>query len=156
MCAVRTRHTLSFVLLLGAYPTKMPKDFARTERIAAQMQRELAQLIRFELKDPRIGLVTLTEVSVTPDLAHAKVFFTCLEEGEALEVVLAGLRRSSGFLRREVGRRIRMHALPELHFHYDASVREGARLSRLIDETLAEEARLRPAQPSEPDEPSAS
>jgi ribosome-binding factor A len=128
----------------------MPKDFSRTERIAAQMQRELAQLIRFELKDPRIGLVTVTEVRVTPDLAHAKVYFSCMAQPEELQTVLAGLRRSSGFLRREIGRRIRMHALPELHFEYDKSIAEGARLSRLIDEAIADDHRIQTDHPSRP------
>jgi ribosome-binding factor A len=114
----------------------MPKDYARTSRIAEQIRRDLADLIRTELKDPRVNLVTLTDVEVTADYAHAKVFFTTLVGAERLPEIEAGLQRASGFLRRELGRRIRIHHLPELHFVYDPSVERGTRLSRLIDEAV--------------------
>src|SRR5690242_3362761 len=104
------------------------RGFARSERVAEQIRRELAELIRLELKDPRVSLVTLTDVEVTPDYAHAKVFFTSLAGAEHLDEIAAGLKRASGFLRRELGRRIRIHTLPELHFVYDASVERGTRL----------------------------
>ena len=111
----------------------MPKDYARTSRIAEQIRRDLAELIRLELKDPRVNLVTLTDVEVTADYAHAKVFFTTLAGPEHVEEITAGLKRASGFLRRELGRRIKIHHLPELHFVYDPSVERGTRLSQLID-----------------------
>ena len=115
----------------------MPKEFSRSSRVAEQVQRELAELIRLELKDPRVGLVTLTGVELTPDYAHAKVFYTTLADMSARQDIDAGLRRASGFLRRELGRRIRIHTLPELHFVFDESVERGDRLSRLIDEAVA-------------------
>ncbi|GIK24520.1 MAG: 30S ribosome-binding factor RbfA [Rhodocyclales bacterium] len=115
----------------------MPKEFSRSSRVAEQVQRELAELIRLELKDPRIGLVTITGVELTPDYAHAKVFYTTLADPSARQGIDAGLRRASGFLRRELGRRIRIHTLPELHFVFDESVERGDRLSRLIDEAVA-------------------
>ena len=114
----------------------MPKEFSRSSRIAEQIQRELAGLISLELKDPRVGLVTLTGVELTPDYAHAKIFFTTLADAAVLPEIEEGLRRAGGFLRRELGRRIRIHTLPELHFVYDASVERGDRLSRLIDEAI--------------------
>jgi len=114
----------------------MPKEFSRSSRVAEQIRRELAELIALELKDPRVGLITLTDVEITPDYAHAKIFFTTLAEPAALPEIQAGLRRAGGFLRRELGRRIRIHTLPELHFVYDASVERGDRLSRLIDEAV--------------------
>lgn len=114
----------------------MPKDFARTSRIAEQIRRDLAELIRTELKDPRVSLVTLTDVEVTSDYAHAKVFFTALADPAHLEVITAGLKNASGFLRRELGKRIKIHHLPELHFVYDPSVENGTRLSQLIDEAV--------------------
>ncbi|HUW38885.1 MAG TPA: 30S ribosome-binding factor RbfA [Rhodocyclaceae bacterium] len=114
----------------------MPKDFSRTSRIAEQIRRDLAELIRLELKDPRVNLVTLTDVEVTADYAHAKVFFTTLAGPEHLEEIAEGLKRASGFLRRELGRRIKIHHLPELHFVYDPSVERGTRLSQLIDEAV--------------------
>jgi ribosome-binding factor A len=115
----------------------MPKEFSRSSRIAEQIQRELAELIRLELKDPRVGLITLTGVDLTPDYAHAKVFYTTLADADARQDVETGLRAASGFLRRELGRRIRIHTLPELHFVFDESVERGDRLSRLIDEAIA-------------------
>ncbi|MBK6630791.1 MAG: 30S ribosome-binding factor RbfA [Betaproteobacteria bacterium] len=114
----------------------MPKEFSRSSRVAEQIQRELAELIQLELKDPRVGLITLTGVDLTADYAHAKVFYTTLADAAARKEIEAGLRRASGFLRRELGRRIRIHTLPELHFVHDASVERGDRLSRLIDEAV--------------------
>jgi ribosome-binding factor A len=115
----------------------MPKDFSRGLRVGDQIQRELAELIRLELKDPRVGMVTLTAVEVSPDYSHAKVYFTTLAEGQARREVETGLRAAAGFLRRELGHRIRIHTIPDLHFVYDASVERGARVSHLIDEAVA-------------------
>lgn len=122
----------------------MGKDYARTARVGEQIQRELAELLRLEVKDPRVGFVTLTGVEVSADYAHAKVFFTTLAQDAKLAEIEAGLRRAAGFLRRELGRRIRIHTIPELHFVYDASVERGTRLSRLIDEAVDSDRRLNP------------
>ncbi|HAY11380.1 MULTISPECIES: 30S ribosome-binding factor RbfA [unclassified Thauera] len=117
----------------------MPKEYSRSQRVVEQIRRELAELIRLEVKDPRVGFITLTDVEITPDYAHAKVFFTSMTgEGDVPEIQ-QGLRRASGFLRRELGRRIRIHTIPELHFHYDRSVEEGSRLSQLIDAVVKED-----------------
>jgi ribosome-binding factor A len=110
---------------------------ARLRRIAEQIQRELSDIIRTELKDPRVGMITLTGVEVTVDLAHAKVFFTLLGEADALALAEHGLARAGGFLRSELARRISTHKVPELHFVYDASVERGIRLTHLIDEALS-------------------
>ena len=117
----------------------MAKDFSRAQRVSEQIRRELAELLRMEVKDPRVGFITLTDVEVTADYAHAKVFFTSMNGSEGLDEVLLGLRRASGFLRRELGKRVRIHTLPELHFHYDASVERGAALSALIDKAVKED-----------------
>ena len=116
----------------------MPKDYSRSSRVEEQIRRELAELIRLEVKDPRVGFITLTGVEITADYAHAKVFFTSMHGQAELEEILIGLKRASGFLRRELGRRVRIHTTPELHFVYDPSVEEGARLSALIDKVIAE------------------
>ncbi|MCK6412452.1 MAG: 30S ribosome-binding factor RbfA [Azonexus sp.] len=113
-----------------------PRGFQRSERVAEQVRRDLADLIRTELKDPRVGMISLTEVELTPDYAHAKIFFTTLK-AEHLEEIQRGLKRASGFLRRELGRRIHIHTLPELHFIYDNSLERGASLSQLIDQANA-------------------
>ena len=114
----------------------MAKEFSRSSRVSEQIHRELSELIRLELKDPRVALVTLTDVEVTADYAHAKVFYTSLAGEDKREEVERGLRHAASFLRRELGRRIRIHTLPELHFVYDASVERGTRLSQLIDEAV--------------------
>lgn len=114
----------------------MPRDHSRTLRIAEQIQREIAELIRLELKDPRVGMVTLTDVEVSTDYAHAKVFFTTLGTGDQIAAATAGLNHAAGFLRHELGQRIKLRGIPQLHFIYDESVERGVRLSRLIDEAV--------------------
>lgn len=122
------------------------RGFARSDRVAEQLRRELADLLRFYLKDPRIAsllsLVTVTDVEVTADYAHAKVFYTSLASAESKVVIAEGLQRSAGFLRRELGRRLRIHQIPELHFFYDASVERGTYLSVLIDDAVNSDKKL--------------
>ena len=112
------------------------KAFRRGDRVAEQVRRDLADLIRTDLKDPRVGMISLTAVELTPDYAHAKVYFSTLDSGHLAEIA-QGLRRAAGFLRRELGRRIHIHTLPELHFIHDDSMERGASLSALIDEAKA-------------------
>lgn len=110
----------------------------RSQRVADQIQRDLAEIIAFELKDPRVGMVTLTEVQVTPDYAHAKVFFTTLADNpDTISSTTAGLKAASGFLRNQLGRRLTIHTLPELHFVHDISTSRGIELSKLIDQANA-------------------
>ena len=115
----------------------MPKDYPRTRRIAEQIQRELADLIRVELKDPRVtGLITVTGVEVSPDQSHAKVFFTILGDDSRKDETVEGLTRAAGFLRSQLAQRMKLRTVPELHFKYDASVERGIKLTRLIDEAV--------------------
>ena len=110
----------------------------RGVRVADQIQRDLAEIIAYELKDPRVGMITITEVQVTPDYAHAKVFFTTLAEDEqAIKNTIAGLNKASGFIRGELGRRLTIHTTPELHFVHDQSTARGIELSKLIDQANA-------------------
>ncbi|RPJ48724.1 MAG: 30S ribosome-binding factor RbfA [Betaproteobacteria bacterium] len=118
----------------------MPKDFPRGRRIADQIQRELSDIIRLEIKDPRVDLVTITDVEVTQDNAHAKVFFTVLGEPVQQEAASKALEHAAGFLRSTLAKRIKLRTVPQLHFHYDISVERGMRLSRLIDEAVAGDA----------------
>lgn len=115
----------------------MPKDHTRPRRVAEQIQRELAELLQLELKDPRVGMVTLTDVEVTPDYAHAKVYFTLLNQGHSLDETLAGLNRAAGFLRSQLAHRMRLRIVPQLHFIFDSSVERGVQLSHLIDEAVS-------------------
>lgn len=117
----------------------MPKDHSRSHRIAEQIQRELAELLQLELKDPRVGMVTLTDVEVTSDYAHAKVFFTLLSQGHSLEETLVGLNRAAGFLRSQLAHRMRLRIVPQLHFVFDSSVERGVQLSHLIEDAVAME-----------------
>lgn len=118
----------------------MKKEFSRTERVGDQLQRELAQLINQELKDPRLGMVTVTAVEVTREFEHAKVFVTVMGAAEQdIKRNLSILNKAGGFLRRELGRRIRIRTIPELHFHYDESIERGMQLSALIDQAVAED-----------------
>lgn len=117
----------------------MPKDFPRSRRVADEIQRELAEIIRLELKDPRVGLITITGVEVTNDLEHAKVFVTSLNPKATHQEVLAGLRRAGGFMRSQLAHRMKLRLVPQLTFAYDESVEQGMHLSQLIDQAIAED-----------------
>ena len=110
---------------------------ARLARIADQIQRELAELIREELRDPRVKLVTLTGVELSRDQSHAKIFFTRLGTEEEVQACGEGLTSAAGFLRAGLSHRLSTRTVPELHFAYDDSIERGVRLSRLIDEAVA-------------------
>lgn len=113
----------------------MPKEYSRSTRVAEQLRRELSELVRFEVKDPGARDVTITEVSVSKDITHAKVFFSMLEDdAEHIAAAEAALHRAAGFLRRELGKVLRMRIVPELHFQYDRSLAEGVRMDALIAE----------------------
>lgn len=115
----------------------MPREFSRSKRVAAQVQRELAQLIQFEVKDPRVGLVTVSGVELSRDLAYAKVFVTVLGAEQNVDEVLGALNHASGFMQRELGKRLSIRVTPHLTFLYDASVERGANLSALIDAAIS-------------------
>lgn len=114
----------------------MPREFKRSERVAGQLRRELAQLIQQEVKDPAIGFISLSDVEVTRDLSHAKVFITVFESDKA-ESTLTALKGAAGYLRRRLAQEMRMRSIPELHFHHDASVETGQRMDSLIDAARA-------------------
>lgn len=111
----------------------------RNRKIAEGIQRELSELIRLELRDPRVTMVTLTGVEVSRDNAHAKVFFTSM--GNEAQVVSCqhGLQSAAGFLRSQLAQRLPIRSVPQLHFALDESIERGARLSKLIDDAVAED-----------------
>ena len=115
-----------------------PSPPNRGFRIADQIQRDLAELIR-ELKDPRIGLVTLNSVEVTPDYAHAKVYFSQLLGDEA--ACTTALNEAAGFLRNGLFKRLAIHTVPTLHFHYDRTTERALDLSALIAKANATRAK---------------
>ena len=107
-------------------------------RVADQIQRDLSVIISAELKDPRVGMVTLTEVQVTPDYAHAKVFFTTLRDApDQIQNTLNSLNKAAGFLRMHLGKCLHIHTLPQLHFIHDTSTMNGIAMSKLIDQAIA-------------------
>ncbi len=120
----------------------MAKEYSRTQRVADQIQRDLAQIIQHEMKDPRLGLVTISGVRVTRDLAFADVHLTFLGRDSADEIdqalqVMAG---AAGFLRSELARGLKLRIIPRLRFHYDESLVRGRKLSSLIDQARAKDA----------------
>lgn len=119
----------------------MAREFGRTERVADYLRQELARLLQAEVRDPRLGMVSVNEVEVSRDLAHAKVFVTFMERDSEQEAkdVLEVLNHAAGFLRTQVSKDARMRTVPRLHFVYDASVARGRRLSDLIDRAVAED-----------------
>jgi ribosome-binding factor A len=126
----------------------------RTQRIESEIQRVLAALITREVKDPRVGNVTITAVSVAPDMGSARVFFTPFASLHPAEEVRAGLTRAAGFLRGELGRRLALRHAPRLEFVFDESVEGAARLTHLIDQAVADDrAGADPEGPTSPGEP---
>jgi ribosome-binding factor A len=115
----------------------MPKEFPRTRRVGEQVQRELAAMIRDEIKDPRLGLVSVTAVMVSRDLSHAKVFVSVLGDAEQTAASVRVLKNAAGFLRHRLGKILHIRVIPELRFYLDRSLEEGARMGALINAAIA-------------------
>ncbi len=119
----------------------MGRQTPRTRQVAEQIQRELAGAIRDEIRDPRVGSVTVSEVEVTRDFAHAKVYMTVLGADAATSEEAVGvLNGAAGFLRRVLSQRIRLRTVPALRFYHDVSFDRGARLTALIDSVVEDDA----------------
>jgi|TARA_B100001093_G_scaffold519558_1_gene609116 ribosome-binding factor A len=136
---------------------------SRGQRVADQIQRELATLIQLEVRDPRVGMVSITGIDLSRDLAHAKVFVTVLDtvtnngaianlataeedDLDSLQVRdnVEALNKAAGFLRSQLSKRLALRAVPKLRFFYDASIENGQRLSGLIDDALNADKDQRP------------
>jgi ribosome-binding factor A len=121
----------------------MPR-FRRTDRINELLREEIAILVRDEVRDPRVGLATITAVQTSPELDHARVYIRILgSEGEQ-EAALAGLRSAAPFVRGQLGKRLRMRRVPELHFQYDRMLDEAARIEQLLREALPDDGEREP------------
>lgn len=117
----------------------MPADFSRTDRLNEEVRREVDRVIRDEVHDPRVaGTFSVTHVDVTRDLRYAKVFVSVLEP-ELRAPLIAALKRAAGFVRHELGRRVKLHFTPELLFELDTNIEYGARMASLIDSVIASE-----------------
>lgn len=110
----------------------------RSNRIGEQMKKELSDIIGRKLKDPRVGFVTVTDVAVTGDLQQATVYISVLGDEKQREDTLKGLEKAKGFMRSEVGQRIRLRKTPELFFEFDESIDYGNRIETLISQINAE------------------
>ena len=115
----------------------MPREFSRNQRLGAQIQRTLSELLRFEVKDPSLSDVSLTTVDLTRDLSVAKVYFSLLDPSGDPEPVLQGLNRAAGFLRGNLGKALKVRHVPELRFVHDDSIEHGAEISRLINDATS-------------------
>jgi ribosome-binding factor A len=115
----------------------MPREFPRTRRVGEQMQRELAAILHEELKDPRLGMISVSGVEVSRDLAHARVYISVLGGEEDVSETIKVLNKAAGFMRHQLGQRMRLRAVPQLRFLYDESLAEGARMDALIAAALA-------------------
>jgi len=120
----------------------MKKHSQRAQRVGDQIQKELADLLRNEVKDPRVGQVTVTSVEVSSDLSHATIHFTHLAGREHADEAVQALSRTAGFLRTALSHRISLYSLPQLHFVYDDSIEAGMKLSQLIDDAVAADKKL--------------
>jgi ribosome-binding factor A len=120
----------------------MPKEFSRVDRVADQIQRELAQLVQQGVKDPRLGMVTINAVRVSRDLGYADIYISQLtaeevsEESESIQNALAALRGASGFLRSQLGRAMKLRVVPVLRFHFDTVGSQSRRMDSLIDQAV--------------------
>lgn len=114
----------------------MPKDYSRTRRVGEQIQREMAQLVQQEIKDPRLGIITISAVKLSRDMSHATIYFTILDESQSVADTLKILEGASGFLRHELGKRMQLRIVPHIHFKFDESISYGNELSALINKAI--------------------
>jgi ribosome-binding factor A len=122
----------------------MAKDFSRTQRVSQQLQKELAMILQREVRDSRLGMVTISEVKVSRDLAYAKVYVSFLCVGEQTpESCLNALKEHESHIRMMLGKRIRLRLTPEVRFVYDDTLVEGMRMSNLVNQAVDEDKRKR-------------
>lgn len=118
----------------------MRRDFSRTDRVSQQMQKEIAVIIQREIKDPRVGMATVSSVDVSKDLSFARVYITFYKnDDEQMEQAVEILNEAAGFIRSMVGKRIRARIVPELRFVLDNSLMQGMHISNLVDEVIAKD-----------------
>ncbi|WP_410016509.1 30S ribosome-binding factor RbfA [Sodalis sp. C49] len=130
----------------------MAKEYSRTQRVAQEMQKEIAIILQREIKDPRVGMATVSGVEVSRDLAYAKVFVTFLNDNEPqqIKIGITALQDASGFIRSLLGKAMRLRVVPELTFSYDNSLVEGMRMSNLVSQVVQKDrARRSEAEPDE-------
>ena len=119
----------------------MPREFSRAERVSDAVQQEIAVLIRDEVRDPRVGMVNITDVEISRDLAVGKIFVTFVDDRDQKQIDqgIEALNGASGYLRKLLADSIKLRIVPRLTFYYDESGRRGQHLSALIDLTVSKE-----------------
>lgn len=119
----------------------MSREFKRSDRVAQELKKEVAVILQREVKDPRIGMVTVSDVEVSRDLAYARIFVTFLfdNDQEAINQGMKGLEKASPYIRSLVGKAMRLRIVPELRFIYDESLVEGMRMSNLVSNVIRED-----------------
>jgi ribosome-binding factor A len=118
----------------------MPR-FRRTDRINEQLKQEISLIVRDEVRDPRVGLATITAVVTSPELDHARVYVTSLGDETEREEIIEGLRSAAAFVRKQLGGRLHMRRIPELHFEADRVLAEALRIEELLRQALPPEQR---------------
>jgi ribosome-binding factor A len=129
----------------------VPREYPRARRVEEQLKRLLSDLVRREVKDPRVGLITITSAEVSRDLTHANVYFTPFAGSGDAAAALEALQHAAGFLRHQVRNQMRLRVAPELVFHIDDSVERGARLSELIHDAVESDRRRHVESDPDPD-----
>ncbi|GAB6261541.1 30S ribosome-binding factor RbfA [Photobacterium sp. CCB-ST2H9] len=128
----------------------MAKEFSRTQRVAQQLQKELAVILQREIKDPRLGMATISSVEVSRDMGYAKVYVTFLTVGEQTpEGSLEALREMAPYIRSLLGKQIRLRVTPELNFIFDQSLTEGMRISNLVSQVVRDDEARRGDEPED-------
>lgn len=119
----------------------MAREFKRADRVAQEIQKEIAVILQREVKDPRIGMVTVSDVEVSRDLAYAKVFVTFLFDSnpEHIKSAMKGLEKASPYIRTMLGKAMRLRIVPEIRFYYDNTLVEGMRMSNLVSSVIRED-----------------
>lgn len=130
----------------------MPREFSRKSRVNAELHRELAALIRSELTDPRVALVTVTHVDMSPDLRNARVLVSLLGDDATLAIAVKALNHASGKLRHGIGKRLKLRLVPMLHFAADTQLREADRVSALIKAAVSRDTEVHASDPA-PEDP---
>ena len=131
----------------------MAKEFGRADRVAQQIQREIAVILQREVKDPRVGMVTVSDVELTRDLQHAKIFVTFfLNEEDNIEAGVKVLNDASGYIRILLGKAMKLRVVPEIRFVYDKTLVEGMRISNLVTNTVRDDQLRRGESPDQNEE----
>ena len=131
----------------------MAREFGRSDRVAQQVQREIAMILQREIKDPRVGMVTVSDVELTKDLQHAKIFVTFfLNQDENVETGVKILNDASGYIRSLLGKAMKLRVVPEIRFFYDQTLVEGMRISNLVSNTIRDDERRRNETPTDQNE----